>query len=248
MKQTVKSVFLMLFLWGFPVWVFSQNDDDDGLVKITPQEEVPQKTNEKYLEDQFYLGLTYDLIAVAPKDVVQHSLSRGLLFGFIKDMPFNKRRTVGMAAGLGYSYDLIYSNIVGVRVTGTNRYSIISSLKEINLSKNYFEYQCIEFPIEFRWRTSTETSHKFWRIYTGMRIGYVLGAKNLFKEGDLNISFQNPDLNKKWHFKVFSAFGYNALNFFVQYNFTPLFKGVKTSDGVPLNSNVLQMGLMFYIL
>ncbi|GIM57660.1 porin family protein [Capnocytophaga canimorsus] len=248
MKQIIKLSFFILFLWSLPIVVSAQNDDDDGLVQIAPKEELPQQTNKKYLEDQFYLGLTYDLMAIAPDDVVQHSLSRGILFGFIKDIPLNKSRTIGVAAGLGYSYDLIYSNIVGIRTPEATQYSIVSSLKEANLSKNYFEYQCIELPIEFRWRTSTKKSHKFWRVYTGMRIGYVVSSENLFKKDDLNISFQNPDLNRKWHFKVFTAFGYNALNFFVQYNFTPLFKGVKTSDNTSLDTNILQMGLMFYIL
>ena len=36
----------------------------------------------------------------------------------------------------------------------------------------------IEMPIEFRWRNSTASSYKFWRIYAGAKLGYVAGARS----------------------------------------------------------------------
>ena len=53
---------------------------------------------------------------------------------------------------------------------------------------------------------------------------------------------------RSFQLKPYIAFGYNALNFFVQYNVTPLLKNTYTTDGTNLKSNILQIGLMFYIL
>lgn len=237
---------LLLVCLGFPMSVFSQDDSDDGMIQTTTEKKEKKGRGEKYLEDQFYVGLTYDYLISEASNVVQHSLSRGIHAGFQKDLPMNERRNIGLALGVGYSYDLVYSNIF--RENTSDSYHIIKNLNDLNINKNYFETHTLEFPIEFRWRTSTAQSHKFWRIYTGMRLGYVFSAKSLYKRDDITIYFNNSDLNKKWHFKVYSAFGYNTWNFFIQYNLSSILKDAKLENNTSLRSSLLQMGLIFYIL
>ncbi|MDO5608064.1 MAG: porin family protein [Capnocytophaga sp.] len=237
-----------VFLFSVIGWVAQAQDDDDGFIRQQKDIIVKDTLDTRYFEDQFYLGVTYNLLTPKADNVAQQNLSRGILFGFQKDIPLNERRNVGLGVGIGYSYDLIYSNMVALRINGVTNYSIVESLSDEGLSKNYFETQTLEFPIEFRWRTSTAESHKFWRVYTGVRLGYMFNGKNLFKRDDLKISFKNPDLSRKWQFKIYTAFGYNTWNFFVQYTLTPLLKDAVTTDNISLKSNTLQMGLMFYIL
>lgn len=201
----------------------------------------------KYREDQFYAGLTYDLLVNRSKDVNQQSFSRGIHLGLLRDMPFNERRTLAVAIGLGYSYDLVYSNILALPNKGKTEY-YIGDLQKNNISKSYFSMHSVEVPVEFRWRNSTPYSHKFWRIYTGVKVAYVFSATTFFRQGDLNISFSNSDITKTWQFKFYTAFGYNTWNFYLQYSFLPLYKGIKAQKGQLLECNILQMGLMFYIL
>lgn len=239
-----------LFFAGVILLSFSgyAQHEDDGVFVDNNTKKDTVALDEKYFEDQFYLGFTYDLLVSKPENVVQHNFSRGIHLGFLKDIPVNKQRNIGFAIGLGYVYDLFYSNIVAYRANGETTYNIVESLDDEGLSKNYFETQTIEFPVEFRWRTSTAESHKFWRIYTGIRIGYVFHSKNLYEKDELKISFENNDISNKWNFKAYTTFGYNTINFMVQYNFTPLLKDAKTANGTSLKSGVLQMGVMFYIL
>lgn len=239
--------FLFLLLINVPAFVFSQEDADDGMIQTnTEKKEEREGFGKAYLEDQFYVGLTYDYLISDVSSVVQQNFSRGIHAGFLKDLPMNERRNVGVAIGLGYSYDLIYSNIF--RENSTASYAIVSSLNSANISRNYFETHTVEMPIEFRWRTSTAENHKFWRIYSGVKLGYVFSGRNLFKRDDLTVFFKNADLHQKWHFKAYSVFGYNTWNFFIQYNFSPILKNAQTAEGTPLKSSLLQMGLMFYIL
>jgi hypothetical protein len=51
-------------------------------------------------------------------------------------------------------------------------YSYIDA--ETTYNKNKFSQLSIDVPLEFRWRTSTYASHKFWRIYGGLKLSYLL--------------------------------------------------------------------------
>mgnify|MGYP000848669846 FL=1 len=241
------NIILLLLL---PLFTYAQEDTDDGLIASSQgTTSTPTTIDTHYLEDQFYVGLTYDYLAGKASSVVQHNLSHGIHLGFIRDLPINQKRNLGFGIGLGYAYDVVYNNMVANRnSSGVVSYEIVEHFRDLNISKNYFKTHAIEIPVEFRFRTSNPTSHKFWRVYAGMRFSYLLGGRSLYTANDIDTSFQNPDIAKKFQLKAFAAFGYNALNFFVQYNLSPLLKDVKTTDGTSLSSNVLQIGLIFYIL
>lgn len=239
----------ILFFLMVSFSVYSQEDNDDGMFQneSTKKEESIQY-GKKYLEDQIYFGLTYNHLVSKATSVVQHNMSRGIHLGFLRDVPLNERRNMGVAVGLGYAYDLIYSNIIVFRENDQLDYRIVKNFDQMGISKNYFTTHTFELPIEFRWRTSTPDKFKFWRVYAGARLGYTFNATSLFKQNEITLYFDNSNLEKQWQFKVFSVFGYNAINFFIQYNLTPIFKNIEASDKTSLKASVLQMGLMFYIL
>ena len=55
--------------------------------------------DDKYLEDQFYLSLHYNSLRNSPSDFNQNKFSSTLNFGFIRDLPLNKRRNFGLGLG-----------------------------------------------------------------------------------------------------------------------------------------------------
>src|SRR5690606_33172075 len=65
-----------------------------------------------YFEDQFYFGVNYNVLVGAPEGIGQNSFSSGIMGGFIKDLPINKRRNIGFGLGVGLSINTIYSDLM----------------------------------------------------------------------------------------------------------------------------------------
>ena len=87
-------------------------------------QEESQEVDLNYLEDQFYVGLTYNFILNKPADINQQNLSYGLQLGFIKDLPLNTSRTFAIGLGLGYAVNSYYSNLQIEELANGFQYSI----------------------------------------------------------------------------------------------------------------------------
>ena len=81
------------------------------LAQQTPVEKTVSVIDSLYREDQFYASLSYNLVKNTPSDFAQNGFSSGITFGFLRDMPLNKKRTWAIATGLGCSYNNLKQNI-----------------------------------------------------------------------------------------------------------------------------------------
>lgn len=229
------SVLLLLSFFG----VFAQEE-----IQTKPElQEI--KIDSLYREDQFYFGFNYNTLQQKPVSVSQQKFSIGLSGGFLRDMPINKTRTKAFATGLGVSYNNYNQNL---GITGTAQdgvYTVLGS--QSNFDKNKFTQLLIDVPVEFRWRTSTYESYKFWRIYGGMKFSYLAYSKSVFKDNDgKTVITNNNDFNKLLYGLYLSA-GYNTLNVYAYYGLNPIFKSAQI-DGEKVKMNSLNVGLIFYIL
>nr|WP_294928447.1 porin family protein [uncultured Flavobacterium sp.] len=233
----MRSFFSCLFLVSF-FNVFSQEEK--------PEIKPMVKIDSLYREDQFYFSVTYNLLTKVPSDLKQEKFSAGISLGFLRDMPVNKKRTVAIAAGLGLSYKNFYQNLTIQDVQGNRIYGV-GPFNEFESNK--LRQYLIDLPIEFRWRNSTYDSHKFWRIYTGLKFSYVLSDKSVFKDGEEGMSVikNNTDLNK-FQYGVYLSAGYNTWNVHAYYGLNPMFKSLNTLQGEKLQMKAASIGLMFYIL
>lgn len=237
MKKYIYSIILLLFL-GFQ-YVTAQIEKEKLIVIDT----LPD-TN--YREDQFYIGLTYNIIQNRPSGISQNNLSNGLHIGFIRDFPINKKRNKAIGIGLGYSYNSYFHNLKASETTNGITYQAIGN--DVSFKRNLFRAHAIELPVEFRWRTSTATTYQFWRIYGGFKAGYVFSAISKFVTNDGKLKFTNGDFKQLQYGLTLSA-GYNTWNFHVYYGLNKLFEdGTKTVNGETFDMNAIKVGLMFYIL
>ncbi len=214
------------------------------------QDAIPVTSDPKYREDQFYVGLTYNLLLQRPQDMIQVGLSYGFHAGFIRDFPINAQRNVAIGVGLGYSGNNYYSNLRALKDgDGNVSYDFVDSeTSRDTSSRSRFGTHLAEIPIEFRWRTSTDTKYKFWRVYAGVRVGYVFSNVSVYREDGFKTKFSNPDMNGLLYGLTLSV-GYNTWNFYAYYGLTPLLKdGTTTVDGEEIRYRDLKLGLMFYIL
>ena len=107
------NIFLLVFCFHISLWSVAQEDTDDGMIDTEKERVAPTSVVDSlYLEDQFYLGFTYDYLAGKASNVVQHNLSRGLHLGYIRDLPLNAERNLG----IGYAYDRVYNNMLQKRL------------------------------------------------------------------------------------------------------------------------------------
>jgi len=200
-----------------------------------------------YREDQFYVGVTYNVPLNLPSGANIRGLSGGVQFGFVRDMPINKQRNIAVAVGAGLAIDQFGQNLfIGETPNDETIFRVLD--ENIDYDRNRFNMAVIEAPIEFRWRTSTASSYKFWRIYGGVRIGYAYYYKATFKQANNNVNQTKIPEFDPLRLSATVSVGYNSFNFFASYSINPFFKNAVTVAGENVDFRTLKVGLMFYIL
>ncbi|WP_417620089.1 porin family protein [Oceanihabitans sediminis] len=214
---------------------------------FSQEEEVVTEVDSLYKEDQFYGGATYNLLLNSPKGISQSGFSSGFHIGFIKDMPINTKRDLALGLGIGLSSNSFNQNML-IDTADDKNYSYTAlDNNDISYSKNKFTTYMVEAPLEFRWRTSTATEYKFWRIYTGIKLGYVFANSSKFI-GESDIKHSNiADFNKMQYGLTLSV-GYNTWNIHVYYGLNPIFNSDAKLDAASIDMRAVKIGLMFYIL
>lgn len=240
---------LVIILLYFIFTGFFLSAQENEPVKLALETDTLRVSDELYREDQFYASITYNLLGNKPKDVSQSGFSTGYHFGFIRDMPINKRRNLAIGLGFGLSTNS-FNNTLLIAEAGTEiSYSVIDE-DDLQYDKNKFTNYMVELPFELRWRTSTVSSYNFWRIYAGFKLGYVVynSSKFIGNTGDIRLS-QIDDMNRFQYGLTFSA-GYSNINFHVYYALNTIFNSDAriTESEEPINANAIKIGLMFYIL
>jgi len=231
-------LFLGCFLSLFVLPVFSQENENT--------ENVPKaKIDSLYREDQFYFSFTLNTLQNKPAGLTQDKFSSGFSTGFLRDMPINKKRTFAIAPGLGFTFNNFNQNLAITESNGIPVYTIIDSDTEFR--KNRFSQFLVDVPIEFRWRTSTYESHKFWRIYGGFKMSYLIYDKSVYEDAQGKIVVTNNKDFDKFQYGTYISAGYNTINVYAYYGLNSLFKSAKTStESVDMNS--INIGIIFYIL
>ncbi|WP_298894084.1 porin family protein [uncultured Psychroserpens sp.] len=204
--------------------------------------------DENYREDQFYLSVTYNLLGRKLDGVSQSGFSSGFHFGFIRDMPINTKRNIAIGVGLGLSTNSYNQTLLISEDNGVTNYTILDD--DTTFSKNKFTTYLLEMPIEFRWRTSTSTDYDFWRIYTGIKLGYVLYNSSKFDGSPNDIKLSNIDDFNKLQYGLTLSAGYSNVSFHFYYALNSIFdsNAKLSTTNQSIDMNVVKIGLIFYIL
>src|SRR5690606_3679271 len=125
----------VLLLWG-AVFIARGQGPTTGPVSDT-----------RYLEDQFYVGLTYNFLMDMPIDVTQRNLSYGLQGGFVKDIPLNLGRTLGLGIGVGYGVNSYYTNLRVLDDGAQLDYILLDG--DTRYKRNKIETHVLEVPLQF---------------------------------------------------------------------------------------------------
>lgn len=235
-SMRIRLLLLVLLAGPFSV-LHTQAPESEG--------EAPEG-DPRYREDQIYLGLTYNLLTQLPEGISQSNLSYGIQLGVIRDMPLNERRTIALGLGLGYGVNSYYTNVRAVQGGESLQYVPIADAS--TFKRNKVETHLLEVPLELRWRNSTPEEYKFWRIYGGVKFGYVMGSRSKYVSESVVDSFYNRD-TENFRYGLTLNVGYNTFNLHAYYGLNALFEdGTRDAEGRPLEMVPLRLGLIFYIL
>lgn len=233
---------LLFFILGCGFLGFSQEE------LIQEPKSESKLVDEHYREDQFYLAVTYNLLTNKPNSVSQQGFSSGFHFGFVRDMPFNTSRTWSFGLGFGLSANAYNQNLRVSKDANTINFGVINDTETSFTKNKYFTY-LVEVPLELRWRNSTPTSYKFWRVYSGFKIGYVFANQTKYVGEPSSINLSAVDNFNKLQYGLSLGAGYNTWNFHLYYGLNSLFnKDSKLSDGSKISMKAVKIGLIFYIL
>ncbi|WP_438962934.1 outer membrane beta-barrel protein [Nonlabens sp.] len=208
---------------------------------------IPTVVDSLYREDQFYIGLSFNLVNNGPSGFSQNGFSGGLHLGFIRDMPINKRRNKAIGIGLGISTNSYNSNLfIGEDSDGTSIYSILDG--SVVYDSNRLNTNHIEMPIQYRWRTSTASNTNFWRIYTGVKLSYIYYYRARFEQvNNTVIQTDIPELNRL-RYAATLTLGNGSFNAFVHYNLNTLFNKDAQINGEAIHFQPIKFGIEFYLL
>lgn len=233
-----KTLLTILFVFSIGQFVNSQ--------ETTTQ----KKIEDRYLEDQFYVGIGYNFLVDKPEPVIQRNLSYNLQLGVIKDVPLNKNRNFGLGIGVGYATNSYYTNVVALELEQGVVYRLPMGDEGFDRSK--FETHALEFPFEIRWRTSNPVDYKFWRIYAGFKAEYLFSRRSKLVAQDLgefdgNTTFSNPNIGQ-WQYGIMLNFGYNTWNLHLYWTLSDFLDENALFENQVLTLTPLRIGVIFYIL
>lgn len=245
------SLFFHLYMRGYWICVFILCNLWCLAQESTIEETIPVSKDlfidPKYREDHFYITIAYNYLIDRPDEFSQNSFSTNFAAGYLRDIPLSEDRRFAVAPGVGLALNGYIHNLnVSENPDGSYTYDIVS---ENDITKNRHTYMSVELPFEIRWRNSTPQSHKFFRVYAGMKVGYIFSNTSIYEANEVP-SYRinnNADINKLYY-GTYLSFGYNTWNLFVYYSLTPIYKDVKLTTGEDLNMKTLGFGLQFYIL
>lgn len=214
---------------------------------VFAQDTLNVAIDDKYREDQFYASVTYNLLVETPNNLSQNEFSTGFHLGFIRDMPINKRRNWSLGLGLGLSSNSYNQNLI-ISENQQNFDFTIADDDFGSLQKNKFTTYLIDIPFELRWRTSTATDYKFWRIYTGFKFSYLLYNSTKLNSEFIDNNLSNIDAFNNAQYGLTLSAGYGTWNFHVYYALNPVFDNSASLNDQSIDLRALKIGLIFYIL
>lgn len=206
---------------------------------------IKSKNNSLYLEDQLYIGVTFNVLRKLPKSIKQSGFSNGLFLGFIKDFPINKKRNIGFGLGLGYEMDTYFQNL---KIYTNNNVTVFENFLENETFKNNkLVFHSLAIPLELRFRTSTPTDYKFWRLYTGIKFKYIFYNKAAYKNNETQ-KISNIEQLNDINYGLTLSIGHGTWNAHIFYGMKNLFNNANFNGAKSIEMKDLKIGLVFYIL
>ena len=203
---------------------------------------LSQEDFQKYREDQIYFSVYYNSLGSELDNFKENKFSSSFNIGFIRDIPISKSGKFALGLGVGYGTNSFNNNM---KLSSNNQslYELLSNRDAP--TKNTFNFSEIQFPLEIRWRNSSPSNYKFWRIYAGLKYSIVIQSAFKHVSSQENYKLTNLPINLD-QLGLTLNIGYNTWNIGLYKSLRPFFN--KNIQSLPLELEQFKVGLIFYIL
>ena len=201
-----------------------------------------QEDSQKYREDQIYFSVYYNSLGSELDNFKENKFSSSFNIGFIRDIPISKSGKFALGLGVGYGTNS-FNNNMKLSSIDQSLYELLSNRDAP--TKNTFNFSEIQFPLEIRWRNSSPSNYKFWRIYAGLKYSKVI--KSTFRHDSSMEKYKSSNLPINLDQLGFTLnIGYNTWNIGLYKSLRPFFN--KNIQSLPQGLEQFKVGLIFYIL
>ena len=201
-----------------------------------------QEDFQKYREDQIYFSVYYNSLGSELDNFKENKFSSSFNIGFIRDIPISKSGKFALGLGVGFGTNS-FNNNMKLPSNNQSLYELLSNRDAP--TKNTFNFSEIQFPLEIRWRNSSPSNYKFWRIYAGLKYSKVIQSAFKHDSSKENYKLTNLPINlDQLGFTL--NIGYNTWNIGLYKSLRPFFN--KNIQSLPLGLEQFKVGLIFYIL
>ena len=201
-----------------------------------------QEDFQKYREDQIYFSVYYNSLDSELDNFKENKFSSSFNIGFIRDIPISKSGKFALGLGVGYGTNS-FNNNMKLSSNDQSLYELLSNRDAP--TKNTFNFSEIQFPLEIRWRNSSPSNYKFWRIYAGLKYSKVIQSAFKHVSSQENYKLTNLPINLD-QLGLTLNIGYNTWNIGLYKSLRPFFN--KNIQSLPQGLEQFKVGLIFYIL
>ena len=203
---------------------------------------LSQEDFQKYREDQIYFSIYYNSLGSELDNFKENKFSSSFNIGFIRDIPISKSGKFALGLGVGYATNSLNNNM---KLSSDNQSLYELFTNRDAPTKNTFNFSEIQFPLEIRWRNSSPSNYKFWRIYAGLKYSKVIQSAFKHDSSLENYKLINLPINLD-QLGLTLNIGYNTWNIGLYKSLRPFFN--KNIQSLPQGLEQFKVGLIFYIL
>ena len=200
------------------------------------------------LEDRLFVSATYNQLYELPEGIKQNSFSGSFSIGYIWDvvLAHSMSYSFGWGTGIVYSANAYYHNFE--IAMNEKEVTTFRKLESGDYSTNKFSTQYLEILFEFRYRKYTSDRDDFFRLYTGGKLGFLLGNESYVNKGKISRVYENHNVFNNIRLGPTLAVGYGNFTLSFYWGMSNLLNTEKKFNNIDIVIKELDVGITFYIL
>lgn len=192
-----------------------------------------------------WLHFSYALQSLtnAPPTLSQNWNSNRWQLMLMRESLFSRKSHWGIAYGFGFSSNFWHTNLNIQAIPNNTELQYTYLPSDSSYKSNRFSASYIDIPVEFRYRTKSNSRGQYFRFYFGGLVGYRINSYAAFQHKEYSVKYYNINEVAKVHYGVFVRTGWWLFNVYAYYGLNTVFQ---SSSALPIGlhkMHALSLGL-----